>query len=108
MIIKLIAHRGDLQPTWLVVLGLLGTLNPSPNRYYATSNEFCKLTDYVWVSVNTRKLKTEHANCECNYWYGNYAFIIEAYISEVTEISDLACIILELKKYVSRVHKFIE
>ena len=35
MITKLIAHRGDLQPTWLVVLGLLGTLNPSPTRYYA-------------------------------------------------------------------------
>ena len=45
MIIKLIAHRWDLQPTWLVVLGLLGTLNPSPTWYYATPNEFFKLTD---------------------------------------------------------------
>ena len=53
MITKLIAHGGDLQPTWLVVLGLLGTLNPSPTWYYATSNVFCKLTDNVWVSVNT-------------------------------------------------------
>ena len=33
VISKLIAHRGDLQPTWLVVLGLLGTLNPSSTRY---------------------------------------------------------------------------
>ena len=47
MITKLIAHRGNLQPTWLVVLGLLGTLNPSPTQYYATPNEFCKFTDYV-------------------------------------------------------------
>ena len=39
---KLIAHRGELQPTWLVVLGILGTLNPSPTRYYATPN---KLSD---------------------------------------------------------------
>ena len=53
MITKLISHRGDLQPTWLVVLGLLGTLNPSPTRYYATPNEFCKLTDYTLISVNT-------------------------------------------------------
>ena len=52
MITKLIAHRGDLQPTRLVVLGLLGTLNPSPTRYYATPNEFCKLTDYIKISVN--------------------------------------------------------
>ena len=36
MITKLIVHRGDLQPTWLVALGLLGTLNPSPTRYYAS------------------------------------------------------------------------
>ena len=47
VITKLIAHRGDLQPTWLVVLGLLDTLNPSPTRYYTTPNEFCKFTDYV-------------------------------------------------------------
>ena len=47
VITKLIAHRGDLQPTWLVVLGLLGTLNPSQTRYYATPNEFFKLTDYI-------------------------------------------------------------
>ena len=53
MTTNVIAHRGDLQPTWLVVLGVLGTLNPSPTRYYATPNEFLKLTDYVWVSVNT-------------------------------------------------------
>ena len=53
MITKLIAHRGDLQPTQLVVLELLGTLNPSPTRYYATPNEFCKLTDYTLISVNT-------------------------------------------------------
>ena len=66
MITKLIAHRSDLQPTRLVVLGLLGTLNPSPTRYYATPNELCKFTYYVWVSVNTRELKTEHENWECN------------------------------------------
>ena len=54
MITKMIAQNGDLQPTWLVVLGVLGTLNPSPTRYYATPNEFCKLTDYVWESINTR------------------------------------------------------
>ena len=47
VISKLIAHRGDLQPTWLVVLGLLGALNPSPTRYYSTPNEFCKFTIYV-------------------------------------------------------------
>ena len=41
MITKLIAHSGDLQPTRLVVLGLLGMLNPSPTRYYATPNKFC-------------------------------------------------------------------
>ena len=29
------AYIRDLQPTWLVVLGLLGMLNPSPTRYYA-------------------------------------------------------------------------
>ena len=85
----------------------MGTLKPSPTWYYATLNELYKFTDYVWVSVNTRKLKTEHANCECNYWYGNYAFIIEAYISEVTEISDLACIIQEPKKYIVRVLEFM-
>ena len=62
MITKLIAHRRDLKPTWLVVLGLLGTLNPSPTRYFATPNEFCKLIDYVWVSVNTEKIETEHSN----------------------------------------------
>ena len=47
VITKLIAHRGDLQHTRLVVRGLLGTLNPSPTRYYATLNEFYKLTDYI-------------------------------------------------------------
>ena len=47
MISKLIAHRGDLQPTRLVVLGLLGTLNPSPTQYYATPNEFSEFTGYV-------------------------------------------------------------
>ena len=47
MTTKLIALRGALQPTWLVVLGLLGTLNPSPTSHYATPNEFSKLTDYV-------------------------------------------------------------
>ena len=47
VITKLIAHRGDLKPTWLVVLGLLGMLNYSPTRYYDTSNELCKLTYYV-------------------------------------------------------------
>ena len=62
VITKLIAHRGDLQPTQLVVLELLGTLNPSPTRYYATPNEFCKLTDYICIFVNTGKLETEHAN----------------------------------------------
>ena len=36
MITKLIAHIGDLQPTWIVVQGLLSTLNPSPTQYYAT------------------------------------------------------------------------
>ena len=41
VITKLIAHRGYLQPTRLVVLGLLGKLNPSSTRYYAT-NELCK------------------------------------------------------------------
>ena len=41
------AYIRDLQPTWLVVLGLLGMLNPSPTRYYDTPNEFCKLIDYV-------------------------------------------------------------
>ena len=66
MITKLIAHREDLQPTWLVVLGLLGTLNPSQTRYYATPNEFSKLTDYFWISVNIGQLKTEHAKIECN------------------------------------------
>ena len=53
MITKLIAQRGDLQPTWLVVQGLLGTLNPNKIYYYATPKEFCKFTGYVWVSVNT-------------------------------------------------------
>ena len=53
MITKLIAHKGDLQPTWLVVLGLLGMQNPSPTRYYATLNEFCKLSDYIIIYVNT-------------------------------------------------------
>ena len=47
MITKLIAHGGDLQPTSLVVLGLLGTLNPGPTRYYDTRNVFCKLADYI-------------------------------------------------------------
>ena len=47
MITKLIAHIGDLKPTWLVVLELLGTLIPSPTRYYATPNELCKLTEYI-------------------------------------------------------------
>ena len=47
VITKLIAHRGDFQPTRLVVLGLLGTLNPSPTRYYATPNKLCQLTDYI-------------------------------------------------------------
>ena len=47
VLIKLIAHGGDIQATWLIVLGLLGTLNPSPTRYYNTPNEFCKFTDYV-------------------------------------------------------------
>ena len=47
VITKLIAHRRDLKPTWLVVLEILGTLNPSPTRYYAIPNEFCKLNDYV-------------------------------------------------------------
>ena len=47
MTTKLIAHRGALKPTWLVVLGLLGTLYPSPTRYYATPNKLCKLIDYV-------------------------------------------------------------
>ena len=53
MLTKLIAHRWDLQPSWLVVVGQLGTLNPSLTRYYSTHNEFCKITDYVWVSVNS-------------------------------------------------------
>ena len=55
VITKLIAHRGDLQPTRLVLLRLLGTLNPSPTRYYATPNEFYKLTDYFykyWIAEN--------------------------------------------------------
>ena len=43
MITKLIAHRGDLQPTWLVVHGLLGTLNPSPTPYYSTPMNFVSL-----------------------------------------------------------------
>ena len=47
VITKLIAHRGDLKPTRVVVLGLLGMLNPSPTRYYASINEFCKLTYYI-------------------------------------------------------------
>ena len=47
MITKLIAHRGDLQPTWLVVLGLLGMLNPSLTQNYDTPNESYKFTDYV-------------------------------------------------------------
>ena len=50
---KLIAQWGDLQPTGLVVQGLLGTLNPTPTRYYATRNKFYKFTVYVCVSVNT-------------------------------------------------------
>ena len=62
MIIKLIAHRGDLQPTWLVVLGLIGYAKASLTRYYATPNESYKFSGYVWVSVNTRKLKTEQVN----------------------------------------------
>ena len=49
MITKLIDHRGDLQPTWLVVLGLLGTLNPSQTLYCVTPNEFFKLTDYIYI-----------------------------------------------------------
>ena len=57
MISKLIAHRGDLQPTRLVVQGLLVILNPSPTRYYATPNELCKLADYILISVNTGLLK---------------------------------------------------
>ena len=36
MVTKLSAHTGDLKPTWLVVLGVLGTLNPSLTRYYAS------------------------------------------------------------------------
>ena len=39
------AHREDFQPTWLVVLELLGTLNTSPTRYYTTPNDFFKLAD---------------------------------------------------------------
>ena len=53
MITKLISHKGDLQLTWLVVLELIGYAKPSPTRYYATPNEFSKLTDYVLVYVNT-------------------------------------------------------
>ena len=53
MITKRIAHRGGLQPTWLVVLGILGTLNPCPTRYYTTPNEFFKLTHDILISVNT-------------------------------------------------------
>ena len=37
MITKLIAHREDVQPTWLVVLGIFGTLNPSATQYYAST-----------------------------------------------------------------------
>ena len=47
VITKLIDHRENLQPPWLVVLGLLGTLNPSPTRYNATPNKFYKLTGYI-------------------------------------------------------------
>ena len=43
VITKLIVHRGDLQPTCLVALGLIGTLNPSPNQYYATSIDYVNL-----------------------------------------------------------------
>ena len=57
VITKLIAHIGDWQRTWVVVLGLLGALNPSPTRYYATPTEFYKLTDYIWISVSIGKQK---------------------------------------------------
>ena len=62
MITKLIAHRGDLQPTRLVFLGQLGTQNPSPIRYYTTPNKFYKLAYYIYISLNIGKLKTEHSN----------------------------------------------
>ena len=31
----------------------IGYAKPYSNSYYATPNEFCKLTDNVWVSINT-------------------------------------------------------
>ena len=70
-------YKGMLawSPSWLPTEGTYnllvsssGTIGyaSSPTRYYATPNELCKYTDYVWVSVNTGYLETEHANWECN------------------------------------------
>ena len=48
-------------------------------------------------------MQTENAT---NY-FDNDALITEACISEVTEISDLACVIQKLKKYIARVLKLM-
>ena len=77
MITKLISQKEELHRTWLVVLELLGTLNPSPTRYNDTPNEFRKLNDYVRVSLDTGLLKPEHAALECNNYSSHYAFITE-------------------------------
>ena len=65
MITKLIAHIGDLQPTWLVVLGLLGTLNPSPSRYYATLMDFINsliVSEFLSILDSSKlNIQTENA-----------------------------------------------
>ena len=40
--------------------------------------------------------------------FDNDALITEGCISEVTEIFDLACVVQELKKYITRVLKFMQ
>ena len=65
MITKLIDHRGDLKLTRLVVQGLLGTLNPSPTRYYVTPMNYVSLlimSQFMQILDSSKlNIKTENA-----------------------------------------------
>ena len=57
------------------------------------------VVNWLWLSFCRYLIaQTEHADWKCNNHSDNDALIIEASISKVTEISDLACVIKELKK----------
>ena len=62
------------------------------------------MTDFF---VNTRQLKSKHANLECNNKCGNYACTTKACIIDMTEISNLEYVIQELKKYITMIVKFM-